>query len=125
MGYAKSYFSRLNATKMKTSGSPGNPWMNCLFTVQPQEERGTIWGWEEGQERPNEGVCVQGLKETTSGKAASPSWPLPQQQISQSEQQLRLLFTSDEVEEPMRRRHNNPNHLVLPRGREVKGEKMH
>lgn len=86
MDYTKSSFSRLNIAKMKTSGSPGNPWTDYLFTVQPQEERETVWGWEEGQERSNVGVlCVQGLKETTSGKAASPCWPLPQQQISQSE----------------------------------------
>ena len=43
------------------------------------------------------GVYIQGLKETTSGKAASPCWLLPQQQISQSELQLHLVFTSDEV----------------------------
>lgn len=47
--------------------------------------------------RDRMGVCVQGLKETTSGKAASPCWPLPQQQISQSEWHLHLVFTSDEV----------------------------
>lgn len=56
MDYTKSYFSRPKTAKMKTSGSPGNPWTNCLFTVQPQEEGGTMLGWEEGQERPNGGV---------------------------------------------------------------------
>lgn len=97
MDYTKSNFSRLNTAKMKTSGSPGNPWTDYLFTVQPQQEGGTVWGWEEGQERLNGGVYVQGLKEITSGKAASPCWPLPQQQISQSEQHLHVVFTSDEV----------------------------
>lgn len=51
-----------------------------------------------GRSRETKWECVcSGPEGDHIWEAASPCWPLPQQQISQSEQQLHLEFASDEV----------------------------
>lgn len=74
------------------------------------------------------GVCVQSLKRTHLGKQHHHAGLHPSN-TSANQSSICILclpvMRCLEVEEPMRKRHNNPNHLVLSGGREVKGEKIH
>lgn len=125
----ESYFSRLTTAKKKTSGSPQGTlgWPDCLLCNHKRKEG--LSGGGRKVKRDWMGVCIFGAwRRPHLGKQNHPAGLHPSNRSANQDSSCILslpVMKCLDVEEPMRRKHNNPNHLVFAGGREVKGEKMH